>query len=220
MRDEEAQRARVALEAHRAFFEVLPRQQLTRFAEQDLANRGLTGRAAKTRSDAGLSSRVDVELAQTGEAEARVLSLEAQNALARARGELDRAGAGGHDRLPAGSASRDHRLVPCYSQDNVDRQRGPGVFERSIRALQLLNGLGYGLAHAARTGPGFGVSTGPVRVELDRVMDYVQSRIDAIGVHDRPENFQEAGAEVIFGAPRFRDPGSLEVNGSVVSFRS
>ncbi|GGE88122.1 arsenosugar biosynthesis radical SAM (seleno)protein ArsS [Massilia psychrophila] len=34
--------------------------------------------------------------------------------------------------------------LPCYSQDNVDKQRGDGVFERSIRALQALNALGYG----------------------------------------------------------------------------
>jgi len=34
--------------------------------------------------------------------------------------------------------------LPCYLQENVDRQRGAGVFEASIRALQRLNGLGYG----------------------------------------------------------------------------
>jgi radical SAM/Cys-rich protein len=34
--------------------------------------------------------------------------------------------------------------LPCYTAENVDRQRGRGVFERSIRALQLLNRLGYG----------------------------------------------------------------------------
>jgi radical SAM/Cys-rich protein len=34
--------------------------------------------------------------------------------------------------------------LPCYSQDNVDRQRGDGVFDLSIRALQALNALGYG----------------------------------------------------------------------------
>ena len=34
--------------------------------------------------------------------------------------------------------------LPCYSAGNVDRQRGDGVFERSIAALQQLNGLGYG----------------------------------------------------------------------------
>jgi radical SAM/Cys-rich protein len=34
--------------------------------------------------------------------------------------------------------------LPCYSKDNVDRQRGDGVFERSIAGLQRLNALGYG----------------------------------------------------------------------------
>ena len=34
--------------------------------------------------------------------------------------------------------------LPCYSMDNVDRQRGDGVFDRSIAGLQRLNALGYG----------------------------------------------------------------------------
>ena len=34
--------------------------------------------------------------------------------------------------------------MPCYLEDNVDRQRGKGVFEASIRGLQRLNALGYG----------------------------------------------------------------------------
>ena len=43
----------------------------------------------------------------------------------------------------------DHRVdivasLPCYEADNVDQQRGKGVFDRSITALQRLNGLGYG----------------------------------------------------------------------------
>ena len=36
--------------------------------------------------------------------------------------------------------------LPCYSEENVDRQRGKGVFEASVRALQRLNALGYGRA--------------------------------------------------------------------------
>ena len=35
--------------------------------------------------------------------------------------------------------------LPCYSRSNVDQQRGNGVFDKSIRALQRLNELGYGL---------------------------------------------------------------------------
>ena len=34
--------------------------------------------------------------------------------------------------------------LPCYSVANVDRQRGEGVFARSIAGLQALNALGYG----------------------------------------------------------------------------
>jgi radical SAM/Cys-rich protein len=34
--------------------------------------------------------------------------------------------------------------LPCYTPENVDRQRGRDVFDRSIAALRLLNGLGYG----------------------------------------------------------------------------
>jgi radical SAM/Cys-rich protein len=34
--------------------------------------------------------------------------------------------------------------MPCYSPDNVNAQRGDGVFDASIKALQLLNSLGYG----------------------------------------------------------------------------
>ena len=34
--------------------------------------------------------------------------------------------------------------LPCYSEENVDRQRGKGTFELSIRALQIFNELGYG----------------------------------------------------------------------------
>jgi radical SAM/Cys-rich protein len=34
--------------------------------------------------------------------------------------------------------------LPCYLEDNVERQRGKGVFATSIRALQRLNALGYG----------------------------------------------------------------------------
>ncbi len=34
--------------------------------------------------------------------------------------------------------------LPCYSAANVDKQRGKGVFDKSVAALQKLNALGYG----------------------------------------------------------------------------
>jgi radical SAM/Cys-rich protein len=44
---------------------------------------------------------------------------------------------------------RDHRVevvssLPFYNADRTDRQRGKGVFEDSVKALRLLNEVGYG----------------------------------------------------------------------------
>jgi radical SAM/Cys-rich protein len=53
-----------------------------------------------------------------------------------------------HEDLPQFLAK--HRVeiiasMPCYTPQNVNAQRGEGVFEGSIAALQLLNSLGYGI---------------------------------------------------------------------------
>lgn len=34
--------------------------------------------------------------------------------------------------------------MPCYTKENVDKQRGEGVFDKSIKALKFLNKLGFG----------------------------------------------------------------------------
>ncbi len=53
----------------------------------------------------------------------------------------------GFDDLPEYCARHQLRIVaslPCYLADNVDKIRGDGVFNASIKALQWLNKLGYG----------------------------------------------------------------------------
>ena len=53
----------------------------------------------------------------------------------------------GQEDLATWYAENKIRLVcslPCYTEDNVDAQRGKGVFDKSIAGLQLLNTLGYG----------------------------------------------------------------------------
>ncbi|BBD58879.1 hypothetical protein NIES2109_16580 [Nostoc sp. HK-01] len=48
--------------------------------------------------------------------------------------------------LPEYFAQNQVRIVaslPCYLADNVDKMRGAGVFDDSIKALQLLNKFGY-----------------------------------------------------------------------------
>ena len=59
----------------------------------------------------------------------------------------------GHEDLAEFLAGQDVEVVaslPCYSADNVDRQRGKGVFERSIAGLLHLNALGYGQPGSGR----------------------------------------------------------------------
>lgn len=53
----------------------------------------------------------------------------------------------GQEDLPEFYRTHEIELVcslPCYLEENVDEQRGRGVFTKSIRALQLLNRIGYG----------------------------------------------------------------------------
>ncbi len=53
----------------------------------------------------------------------------------------------GYEDLPEFLAAQRVEVVaslPCYLQENTDRQRGNGVFARSVEALRRLNALGYG----------------------------------------------------------------------------
>jgi radical SAM/Cys-rich protein len=55
----------------------------------------------------------------------------------------------GMERLPEFLAAHEVRIVaslPCYQAENVEKQRGRGVFDKSIEALRRLNALGYGRA--------------------------------------------------------------------------
>lgn len=53
----------------------------------------------------------------------------------------------GYEDLPEYFAQHQLRVsasLPCYLEDNVDQQRGAGVYNNSIKAIQKLNQLGYG----------------------------------------------------------------------------
>jgi radical SAM/Cys-rich protein len=74
--------------------------------------------------------------------------------------------------------------MQCYLEDNVDRQRGKGTFDASIRGLQRLNALGY-----AKPGTGLtlnlvynpqGASLPPAQQVLER--DYKQHLAQNFGV--------------------------------------
>ena len=53
----------------------------------------------------------------------------------------------GFEDLPEFLAGHEVEIIaslPCYSAENVNKQRGQGVFDKSIRALRRFNALGYG----------------------------------------------------------------------------
>ena len=53
----------------------------------------------------------------------------------------------GYEDLPDFLSAHEVEIIaslPCYSADNVNRQRGHGVFDKSIAALRKLNAVGYG----------------------------------------------------------------------------
>ena len=65
--------------------------------------------------------------------------------------------------------------LPCYGPDNVEKQRGKGVFDLSIRGLQRLNALGYAKdpeleARPWSTTPGGVFATAPGRAR-DRLQE-------------------------------------------------
>ena len=74
--------------------------------------------------------------------------------------------------------------MPCYLQDNVDKQRGKGVYDASIRGLKRLNALGYGREGSELTlnlvyNP-LGASLPPPQAELEG--DYKRSLRERFGI--------------------------------------
>ena len=81
----------------------------------------------------------------------------------------------GHDDLAEFLAAQGVEIVaslPCYVADNVERQRGKGVFERSIAGLLRLNALGYGQ-------PGSGLVLNLVYNPQGPVLPPDQARLEA-----------------------------------------
>ena len=74
--------------------------------------------------------------------------------------------------------------LPCYTLGNVDKQRGNGVFDQSIEALRILNGLGYGRENSALLlnlvyNP-LGPSLPPPQPKLEA--DYKRALADSFGI--------------------------------------
>ena len=75
--------------------------------------------------------------------------------------------------------------LPCYSEENVNSQRGKGVFHDSIIALRQLNRLGYGEANSGLQLNLMYNPTGPFLPPSQRTLEveYRQHLDDQYGVH-------------------------------------
>ena len=75
--------------------------------------------------------------------------------------------------------------LPCYSEENVNSQRGKGVFHDSIIALRQLNRLGYGEANSGLQLSLMYNPTGPFLPPSQRTLevDYRQHLDDQYGIH-------------------------------------
>jgi outer membrane protein len=89
--DEQAQRAVIVLDVYQAYNNALLALRLAQLAQQNVTARELTVKQAQARFDAGLTSRVDLDLAQANLAEARVGLVNAQNQVEQAFADLDAA---------------------------------------------------------------------------------------------------------------------------------
>lgn len=72
--------------------------------------------------------------------------------------------------------------LPCYSKNNVDRQRGLGVFNKSIEGLRRLNALGYGQ-------PGSGLELDLVYNPVGASLPPPQARLEADYRRELAEHF-------------------------------
>ncbi|HKT11361.1 MAG TPA: arsenosugar biosynthesis radical SAM (seleno)protein ArsS [Terriglobia bacterium] len=105
--------------------------------------------------------------------------------------------------------------LPCYTAENVDKQRGRGVFEKSISALQALNRLGYGL-------PGSGLALNLVYNPLGPSLAPPQERLEEDYKNQLRDRF---GIEfhqlfALNNMPIQRFAGMLSLNGEYAAYMS
>jgi len=71
--------------------------------------------------------------------------------------------------------------LPCYTEENTDKQRGNGVFQKSIEALKILNSVGYG---KDETGLELHLVYNPIGPSLPPPQDKLQSDYKKILLED------------------------------------
>ncbi len=103
--------------------------------------------------------------------------------------------------------------LPCYTAENVNRQRGAGAFEKSIAALKMLNDLGYG-------------GSGPLQMNLvyNPGGDFLPGAQDQLEADYKRELYEKYGIRfnkllTITNAPIGRFKQHLEANGQLDQYQ-
>jgi pyruvate/2-oxoglutarate dehydrogenase complex dihydrolipoamide dehydrogenase (E3) component len=115
-------------------------------------------------------------------------------------------GSGGGGKLTAWHNGRSGRRVA------VVERRWVGGSCPNIACLPSKNEIRSAeVAHLARRGAEFGAITGPVKVDMTKVVSRKRAMVQAL-VDTHLKNYRESGAELIMGSGRFVAPKTLEVN--------
>lgn len=74
-------------------------------------------------------------------------------------------------------------------------------------------------AARVRDGVGFGVHAEQLRIDFSAAMDRMRRLRASLAPHDSARRFRELGVDVYFGLGEFTSPGTIEVDGRMLSFR-
>ncbi len=103
--------------------------------------------------------------------------------------------------------------LPCYTAENVDDQRGPGAFKKSIAALKMLNKLGYGMNDQLQINLVYNPGGGFLPGRQDKLeSDYKKELYDNYGIHFN-------NLLTITNAPIGRFKRFLEANGQLEQYQ-
>ncbi|MGB7086217.1 MAG: FAD-dependent oxidoreductase [Phormidesmis sp.] len=76
------------------------------------------------------------------------------------------------------------------------------------------------VAYSVKTSSRFGIYTQAPTIRLDEALGHVHAVIDTIQAHDSTERFEKLGVDVIYGAGRFVDDKTFEVDGRRLKARA
>jgi len=101
--------------------------------------------------------------------------------------------------------------------EKSDRLGGDCLHSGCIPSKTLIHSAR--VAHLMRTAARYGLPGGIPEIDMDRIIDRIDTVIGQIQTHDDPERFRSYGCDVRFGAARFTGPHEVTVDGEMITAR-